>query len=117
MAFLWEELPSRVPAEFREFVAEEVATLVCRGYLVPLKEVRTIDGSVRPRITMPLSVEPLKPRPIYDARLLGARCLHVGLSLDLVGSVAVLGWEGCHQEFLDDMSGFHQVLLHPASWP
>ena len=57
-AFPEEEIPKRVLAEFHEFGAREVATLVCRGCLVPFEEVRTIDGPVWPRVIMPLGVEP-----------------------------------------------------------
>ena len=66
---------------------------------------------------MPLSVEPSKPHLIYDARRLNATCRHVCFSLDSVGSVAALGWKGCYQGSFDDKSGFHHILLHPASWP
>ena len=115
--FPGEEMPNRVPEEFHEFVTREVATLVSRGCLVPFEEVRTSEGPARPRVIMPLSVEPSKPRLIYDARRLNATCRHVSFSLDSVGSVAALGWKGCYQGSLDDKSGFHHILLHPASWP
>ena len=117
VTFPGEKLPNRVPNEFREFVAGEVATLVHRGCLVPFEKVRTSDGPSQPRLIMPLSVEPSKPRLIYDARRLNAACRHVRFTLDSVGSLAALGWEGCYQGSLDDKSGFHHVLLHPASWP
>ena len=66
---------------------------------------------------MSLSVEPSKPRLIYDARRLNAACRYVCFALDSVGSLAALEWEGCYQGSLDDKSGFHHVLLHLASWP
>ena len=110
-------MPNRVPEEFHEFVTREVATLVSRGCLVPFEEVRTSEGPTRPRVIMPLSVEPSKPRLIYDARRLNATCRHICFSLDSVGSVAALGWKGCYQGSLDDKSGFHHILLHPVSWP
>ena len=86
-----EKLPNRVPDEFREFVAGEAATLVRRGCLVPFEEVRTSDGPSRPRLIMPLSVEPSTPRFIYDKHRLNAACRHVCFSLDPVGSLAALG--------------------------
>ena len=114
-AFAGEEILNRVLEEFRAFFAGEVATLVRRGCLLPFEEVRTIDGPTRPRVIIPLSVEPPKPRVIYDARLLNARCRYVGFSLDPEGYVTVLGWEGCYHGPLDDNSGFHHVLLFPVS--
>ena len=81
VVFPGEKLPNRVPNEFREFVAGEVATLVHRGCLVPFEEVLTSDGPSRPILIMPLSVEPSKPRLIYDARRLNAACRHVCFAL------------------------------------
>ena len=86
VVFLGEKLPNRVPGEFREVLAGEVATLVRPGCLVPFEEVRTSDGPSWPRLIMPLSVKPSKPRLIYDARRLNAACRHVCFSLDLVSS-------------------------------
>ena len=117
VVFPGEKLPDRVPDEFRELVAGEVATLVRRGCLVPSEEVRMSDGPSRPRLVMPLSVEPSKSRLIYDARRLNAACRHICSSLDSVCPLAALGWEGCYQDSLDDKSGFHPALLHPASRP
>ena len=117
VVFLGEKLPNRVPDEFREFVAREVATFVRRSCLVQFEEVRTSDGPSQPRPIMPLSVEPSKPRLIYDARRLNSACRHVCFSLDSVDSLAALGWEGYYQGSLDDKLGFHHVLLHLASRP
>ena len=50
-------MPKRVPEEFREFVAGEVATLR-RGYLVPFEEMRTNEGPGQSRVIMPVVVEP-----------------------------------------------------------
>ena len=114
VVFPGETLPSRVPEEFCEFVAGEVATLVCRGCLVPFDEVRTSDGPSRPRLIMLLSVEPSNPCLIYDARQLHTTCRHVCFSLDSVASLAAMGWEGCYKGSFDDKSDFHYVLLHPV---
>ena len=65
---------------------------------------------------MSLSVEPSKLHLIYDTSLLNARCRFIGLSLDSVRPVTVLGWGGCYQESLDK-SGFHKVILHPVARP
>ena len=116
VVFPGEKLPNRVPEEFREFVAGEVATPVRRGYLVPFEEVRTSDGPSRPRPIMPLSVEPSKLRLIYDARRLNTTCRHVCFFSDSGGSLAALRREGYYQGSFDDKSGFHHVLLYPASW-
>ena len=72
------------------------------------------DSPSRPRLIMPLRVEQSKPRLIYDARRLNAACRYVCFPLDSGGSLTTLGWEGCYKGSLDDKSGFHHVLLHPA---
>ena len=115
--FSRKEPHNRVPAVLRELVTGELPPLVCRCCLAPCEEVRSIETLVRPSVIMPLSIEPSKPHLIYDASSLDARCRHIGLSLDSVRSVAVLGWEGCYQGSLDDKSGFHKVTSHPMSRP
>ena len=107
-------MPVGLPREIREFVVREVATLVRRDCLVLFEEELTTAGPSRTRV-MPLTVEPSKLRLIYDVRWLNARCRPVCFSLDSVGSIAVLGWEGCHQGSHDDKSGLHHLLLYPAS--
>lgn len=62
-------------------------------------------------------MEAFKPRLIYDARSLNAHCTHVAYTMDTVGAVAGMAWEGIFQGSLDDKSGFHHLLLHPDSWP
>ena len=116
-AFPREKISNQMLPEFRDFLNGEFATLVRRGCLGPFEEVRIINDPVRPRSIMPLSVEPSKPRLIYDACLLNTRCWHVGFSLNSVGSAGVLGWEGSYQGQLDGTSGPHPDILHPGSWP
>eukprot|EP00903_Cladosiphon_okamuranus_P010409 g9846.t1 len=66
---------------------------------------------------MALSVEPSKPRLIYDARPLNVCVKKVPFSTDMVARVADVSSSGWFMTSLDDKSAFHQVLLRPASWP
>ena len=107
VVFPGEKLPNRVPEEFREFIAGEVATLVRRGCLIQFEDVRTSNGASRPRLIVPLSLESSNPRLIYDARRLNAAYRHVCFSLDSVGFLVALDWEGCYQGSLDDKPAFY----------
>ena len=53
--------PNRIPKEHAGFVRSEVAALVTRGGLVKWADVPGPDGPTRPRLVLPLSVEPSKP--------------------------------------------------------
>ena len=103
--FPGETLPNRVPEDMREFVNTEVGALLARGCLVPYSDVHTPTSPECPRLTMPLTVERSKPWIIYDARSLSEYCRHMPFSLESVGTVAALGWQGCFQSSLDDKSG------------
>lgn len=116
-AFPGEVFSNRVPPEFEEFVQSEVDSLIARGCLIPWEEVKAPQGPTRPRLIQASSVEPSKPRLICDARPLNACCKHVPFTMDTVARVAGVAEKGCFQGSVDDKSGFHQVLLHPNSWP
>ena len=116
-AFPGEASPNRIPASHADFVDTEVANLVSRGCLVPWSEVRGPHGPARPRLIHPLAVEKLKPRLVIDCRKLNARCEHRYFRLDTVSKVAAVVEEGAYMGSLDDRSGFHNLRLHPASFP
>lgn len=108
---------NRIPPAHAEFVSTEMRTLITRGCVVKWADVRGPAGPARPRMIQALSVEVTKPRLIYDARPLNKVCKRIPFSMDTVARVAHVASEGCFQGSLDDSSGFHHVLLHPASWP
>ena len=78
---------------------------------------RAPAGRERPRMIQALSAEETKPRLTYDSRPLNKVCKRTPFSMNTVGRVAQVVSEGCFKSSLDDSSGFHHVLLHPASWP
>ena len=71
----------------------------------------------KPRMCLPLGVEPAKPRLIWDGRLPNLMRKHSPFQMDGVGKVAQCSWHGAHQITLDHKSGFHNPPLHPDSWP
>lgn len=108
---------NRIPPRFSPFVQAEVQTLVDRGCVLPWSEVRAPGGPRRPRLVMALTVEPSKPRLIFDARPLNKRCKKIHFSMDTVARVASVASPGCFMTSLDDSSAFHHILLRPSSWP
>ena len=74
------------------------------------------QGPARPRVCLPLEVDPNKPRLIWDARYLNSMCKHSPFQMDGVGKVAQGSWKGAQQVTLDHKSGFHNVPLAPESW-
>ena len=110
-------LPNRIPPEFDDFVRAEIGTLVGRGCVARWDDVRGATGPARPRLIMPLSVEPSKPRLIYDARSLNQHVADFPFSMDTVGRVAQIAAEMCFMTSIDDASAFHHIGIHAASWP
>lgn len=108
---------NRIPPKFTAFVNAEVESLVARGCVVKWADVRSRRGPPRPRLLMALSVEPSKPRLIFDARPLNKRCKAFPFSMDTVARVANVASSDCYMTSLDDSSAFHHILLRPSSWP
>lgn len=84
-----------ISAQFEGFVRSEI----------PWYQVRTADGSRRPGLIQALSVEPTKPRLIYDARPLDKHYRHAPFHMDSVGTLTQVAWQSCYQGSLDDRSG------------
>lgn len=110
-------LPNRVPSEFDGFVRGEISALLGRGCVARWDDVRGATAPARPRMVMPLSVEPSKPRLIYDARSLNKHIADFPFSMDTVGRVAHIAAEMCFMTSIDDASAFHHIGIHSASWP
>ena len=70
------ELPNHAPASHDEWVNNEIESLVQKGSLAAWSTVANTKTQPRPRICLPLGVEPTKPRRIWDARYLDSMCKH-----------------------------------------
>ena len=110
------ELPNHVPASHDGWVNNEIESLVQKGSLVAWSKVADTKTQPRPRICLPLGVEPNKPRLIWDARYRNSMCNYSPFQMDGVGKVAQCSWKGAQQATLDHKSGFHNVPLAPESW-
>ena len=109
-------LANRIPPAHAVFGKAEMRALIARRCVVMWTDVRGPAGRERSRMIQALPVEETIPRLICDARPLNKVCKRTPFSMDTVGRVAQVASEGCLQGSLDDSSGFHHVLLHPASW-
>ena len=101
------ELPNHVSQEFDAWVDKEVAALVGKGCIARWSDVADVSTHPKPNVTLPVGIEPTKPRFICDARYLNLMCEHSEFKMDGVGA---------HQISMDHKSGFHNVPLHPDSW-
>ena len=79
------EYSNHVPAEHEAWVDSEVQKLVYQGGIAEWLKVANVSDQPRPRMVMPLGIEPNKPRLIYDARWLNLMCRHVPFAMDSVG--------------------------------
>ena len=79
------------------WVIAETESLVQKGSLAAWSTVADTKAQPRPRICLPLGVEPNKPRIISDARYLSSMCKHSLFQMDGVGKVPQCSWKGAHK--------------------
>jgi len=109
-------LQNHVREEHRQFVDTQIASYVDTGVVAPWSEVADITIHPKPRMVMPLGVEPSKPRAFLDARYLNLMCEPKPFTMDGAGKVAQIAWQGAFQMTCDHKAGFHHVALDKASW-
>lgn len=110
------EFENHVPKEFESWVSEQIAKLLASSVIQKWSSVADISVDPKPHMVMPLGVEPSKPRLFLDARWLNLMMRHIPFTMDGVGKVAQVAWEGAFQATLDHASGFHHVPVDRASW-
>ena len=82
------ELPNHVATSHDGWVNNEIESLVQKVSPPAWLTVADTKTQPRPRICLPLGVEPHKPRLIWDARYLNSMCKHSPFQMDGVGKVA-----------------------------
>lgn len=108
-------IDKRIPAASDDFVATEVQTPVARGCVAKWDDVRTAVASPRPRMIMPLSVEPSTRRLAYDPRKFIECAKKKPFPMDTVARMAYVASEGCYVTSLDDSLAFQHILLRPLT--
>ena len=87
-----------------------------KGSLAPWSTVvADTKAQPRPRICLPVEVEPNKPRLIWDARYFNSMCKHSPFQMDGVGEVIQSSWKGAQQVTLDHKSDFLNAPVAPES--
>ena len=87
-----------------------------KGCIASWLEVADVSMHPKPKVTLPVGIEPTKPRFICDARYPNLMCEHSEFKMDEVGKVARYSWQGAHQNSMDHKSRFRNVPLHPDPW-
>lgn len=99
--------------EFAPFVRGEIAAGVQNGSITLLGP--STDPRNKPYLVLPLSVEPKKPRLIYDGRFFNLWCKHMPMRYDTAFDLARAASTGDALTVWDHKSGYHHVALAPQS--
>jgi hypothetical protein len=74
--------PTALSPQFSSFVTTKVADVVMNG---ALRRLGPVGSVVRPRVVLPVGVEPTKPRLICDARYINLWCRDLPFSFENLG--------------------------------
>jgi hypothetical protein len=100
--------PAALSPEFQPFVSSKIAEMVASGALRRLGRAGTVP---RPRVVLPIGVEPTKPRLICDARYISLWCRDLPFSFENLSMLPRLADAAEPMFALDHTSGYVHVLL------
>ena len=103
---------SPTTAKFAEFISDSILQWVSAGVVSVWG---TVDSDPPPRLVLPLTVEPSKPRLCHDERYLNLWIRDLPFKLDHLADLPRYVLPGHFQTTCDDKSGYQHVLLHPSS--
>lgn len=86
-----------VPPEFASWVDSGVAAVVRRQCVAEWSSVVDVSATSHPTMTLPLDIEPSKPRLFWDGRWLNLMCRRVAFTVDGVRRFVKGAWRGVHQ--------------------
>ena len=104
-----------VPAEFHDFMNDNVQEWVNLGVLEKWDEVRTPKDPKTPLVVCPLGVEPKKPRGLWDGRYVNEFCRDIPFTMDNAAKVAETSWVNAYLFKMDHKNGYFHVPLHKDS--
>lgn len=99
--------------QFRDFISDTIIDWVAAGVLAVWGTVGEVPPL--PRLVLPLTVEPSKPRLCHDDRFLNLWIKDLPFKLDHLPDLPRYALPGHFQTSFDDKSGYHHVLLHSSS--
>jgi hypothetical protein len=86
------------------------------GMLKKWEEVKGKNDGAFPCVVSPISVEPLKPRMIVDARYVNLFCRVGNFSMDCVGKIAQVAKPNIYMGKIDHKKSYLHVPLHKDTW-
>lgn len=99
-------------AKFSQFISDTIIQWVTAGVIAVWGPV---DGVAPPRLVLPLTVEPTKPRLCHDERYLNLWIRDLPFKLDHLCDLPRYVLPYHFQTTFDDKNGYQHVLLHPSS--
>jgi len=111
-----QQFQNYVPKEFEDFMDTTVKEWESLGMLKKWDEVRKQGDPLLPTVVSPLSVEPSKPRAIWDGRYVNEFCRDIPFSMDNAARVADIAWSGAYFFKIDHKNGYQHVPIHQDSW-
>ena len=103
---------SPTTTKFTKFVSDSIIQWVTAGVIAVWGPV---DSTIPPRLVLPLTLDPSKPRLCHDERYLNLWIRDVPFKLDHFCDVPRFVLPGHFQTTCDDNSGYQHVLLHSSS--
>ena len=103
---------SPTTAKFSQFVSDSIIQWVSAGFTAVWGPVNSV---VPPRLVLPLTVEPSKPRLCHDERHLNLWIRDLPFKLHHLSDLPRYVLPGHFQSTCDDKSGYQHVSLHPSS--
>ena len=103
---------SPTTAKFSHFVSDSIIQWVTAGVIAVWGPVNSVAP---PRLVLPLTVEPSKPRLCHVERHLNLWIGGLPFKLDHLCDLPRYVLPGHFQSTCDDKSGYQHVLLHPSS--
>lgn len=98
--------------DFDKFITDTILQRVQNGSLMVWGEVGV---SKPPKLVMPITIEPGKPRMCHDERFLNNWIRDCPFSLDYLTDLPRYVLQNHFQTTMDDKSGYDHISLHPSS--
>ena len=104
-----------VPEQFTDFMNKTITQWENLGVIQKWDLARQNILEQKPIVVCPLSVEPEKPRAIWDGRYLNEYIRDTPFSMDGVNKVAEIAWKDAYMFKLDHKNGYFHVSIAPGS--
>ena len=104
-----------VPEQFKDFMNVTIKEWENLGVIQKWELVRRNIWEESPVVVCPLTVEPEKPRAIWDGRYLNEYIRDTPFSMDGVNKVAEIAWKNAYMFKLDHKNGYFHVSIAPDS--